>query len=224
MDTNVQLPTKVRVQLCSTSTSSESSTKSFSIEQNGPDSPPNVCIQAVCDSMKRQIISRAFYGWLAYCRHLSTVRTHLSGLVNSKIITSDNANDGITLEKWSELCVNGIVCNYEEVYRLTYFGGVAQELRKELWPYLLGHYKFGTTIEQRNELSEETRQAYENTMSEWLAVEAIVRQRDKEIQADAIAKLSSESVSAEQAPAQIQKDLSNDVSVWTIIKPLTFYT
>lgn len=53
---------------------------------------------------------------------------------------------------------------------------------------------------------------YENTMSEWLAVEAIVRQRDKETQANAIAKLSSESVSGDQVPTQIQRDLSNDVS------------
>lgn len=48
-------------------------------------------------------------------------------------------------------------------------------------------------------------------MSEWLAVEAIVRQRDKETQANAIAKLSSESTSGEQVPPQIQRDLSNDV-------------
>lgn len=49
-------------------------------------------------------------------------------------------------------------------------------------------------------------------MSEWLAVEAIVRQRDKETQASAIAKLSSESMSGEQMPNQMQRDLSNDVS------------
>lgn len=48
-------------------------------------------------------------------------------------------------------------------------------------------------------------------MSEWLAVEAIVRQRDKETQASAMAKLSSESMSGDQVPAQIQRDLSNDV-------------
>lgn len=231
MDIQTQLPSKTRVQLGSSSTSSESSTRSFnSIDQNAPDSPPSVCIQAVCDSMKRQIISRAFYGWLAYCRHLSTVRTHLSGLVNATIVSGDDAKNGalfsrqkttpvinfsvfsgLTVEKWNELCVNGVVKDSEEIYRLAYFGGIAHELRKDLWPYLLGHYKFGTTEKQRELLSEETKQAYENTMSEWLAVEAIVKQRDKEIQANAIAKLSSESVSGEQAPTQIQRELSNDV-------------
>lgn len=55
-------------------------------------------------------------------------------------------------------------------------------------------------------------------MSEWLAVEAIVRQRDKEKQASAIAKLSSESMSSEQVPAQIQRDLSNDVTNPKILK------
>lgn len=230
MDVQAQLPAKTRVQLGSSSTSSESSSKSFSMDnQNSvPDSPPSVCIQAVCDSMKRQIISRAFYGWLAYCRHLRTVRTHLSGLVNATIVSGEGAGGGLTKEKWEELCVDGVVSDSDEVsnlgskpslvifaenqvYRLAYFGGMAHDLRKVVWPYLLGHYKFGSTVEQRGQLCEETRQAYENTMSEWLAVEAIVRQRDKETQANAIAKLSSESMSGEQVPTQIQRDLSNDV-------------
>ncbi|ERL93657.1 hypothetical protein D910_10945, partial [Dendroctonus ponderosae] len=200
-------------------------------QQIVPDSPPSVYIQAVCDSMKKQIISRAFYGWLAYCRHLSTVRTHLSGLVNGKIINGEGASEGnpllnpsssaapfnqtpptgITVEKWTQLCVDGVVTDADEVYRFTYFGGVANELRTEIWPYLLGHYKFGSTADQRQNLAEETKQAYENTMSEWLAVEAIVRQRDKEDQAHAIAKLSSESMSGDQMPDGLQRDLSNEV-------------
>lgn len=27
--------------------------------------------------------------------------------------------------------------------RLVYYGGVQHDIRKEVWPFLLGHYKFG---------------------------------------------------------------------------------
>lgn len=143
--------------------------------------------------MKRQIISRAFYGWLAYCRHLSTVRTHLSGLVHGQTPIPDiGTENGLTEERWRDLHdESGIVSLESEVYRLVYFGGVAHEIRKEVWPYLLGHYSFGQSPSERSELDENTRHYYETTMSEWLAVEAIVRQLDKEKTAHAVAKLSS---------------------------------
>lgn len=66
---------------------------------------------------------------------------------------------GITVQKWAELCIEGIVKDLDEVYRLAYFGGIAHELRKDVWPYLLGHYKFGSTQAERDQLSEETKQA-----------------------------------------------------------------
>lgn len=52
-------------------------------------------------------------------------------------------------------------------------------------------------------------------MTEWLAVEAIVRQKDKEIMAANIAKLSSESTSGEPVPLTpgLPNDMSNDVCI-----------
>lgn len=91
-------------------------------------------IQLVCDTMKRQIISRAFYGWLAYCRHLSTVQTHLSGLVNQSIVSQNDASEGLTRDKWNHMNVNGVITDKAEVFRLTYYGGVCHEIRKEVTP------------------------------------------------------------------------------------------
>lgn len=105
--------------------------------------------------------------------------------------------DGLTVEKWKELNKNDAADNASEVLRLVYFGGVAPELRKEIWPYLLGHYTFGSSLEERQRLNETCKHYYETTMSEWLAVDAIVQQREKEKTARAVAKLSSGSNSGQ---------------------------
>lgn len=83
--------------------------------------------------MKKQILSRAFYGWLAYCRHLKTVRTHLSGLVNVKIIDGEGAGEGLTKEVWESLRLDdGTICFEEEVFRRTYYGSIEHNIRKEV--------------------------------------------------------------------------------------------
>ncbi|KAH8292879.1 hypothetical protein KR044_002681, partial [Drosophila immigrans] len=192
-------PRRKHLGSCSTTGSSDCSSKSLSIDQSSNPDPPLIqasqtaSIELVCSTMRRQIISRAFYGWLAYCRHLSTVRTHLSGLVNGRI-TPDLAADeeGLSRQKWNAMHVDGVVSSELELYRLVYFGGVEHEVRKEVWPYLLGHYAFGSSPDERQKQDETCKHYYETTMSEWLAVEAIVRQREKEKTALAVAKLSAE--------------------------------
>ncbi|XP_072018949.1 small G protein signaling modulator 2-like [Amphiura filiformis] len=172
-------------------------------------------IKLLCDTMRKQIISRAFYGWLAHCRHLRTVRTHLSGLVHPVIITKEgqlSAKNGLTEERWHQLFENEMITDEAEVMKLVYFGGVQHEIRKEVWPYLLGHYKFGSTADDRCSIDEGVRLTYEQVVAEWMAVEAIIRQREKDNQ---MAKFSSENSSEGQIPLT-GRDPSLDSEVFEI--------
>ncbi|XP_062398791.1 small G protein signaling modulator 1 isoform X2 [Sardina pilchardus] len=177
--------------------SSCSSCSQGSFSEGGP---PNGCnherapLKLLCDNMKYQIISRAFYGWLAYCRHLSTVRTHLSALVNHAIVDPDapcDAYAGLTSDVWQSFLQDCSSYEETELLRLVYYGGVEPSLRKEVWPFLLGHYQFGMSVDQRKEVDEQVRLCYEQTMSEWQGCEAIVKQREREQHAVALAKCSS---------------------------------
>lgn len=107
-------------------------------------------------------------------------------------------SQGLTKKRWYQLNANGRLDDPAEFYRLVYYGGVHEDLRKEVWPYLLGHYAFGTNKAQRQRQDTNAKHFYETTMSEWLAVEAIVRQREKEKAARALAKLSSGSNSGNE--------------------------
>eukprot|EP00070_Physeter_catodon_P029441 XP_028336335.1 small G protein signaling modulator 1 [Physeter catodon] len=79
----------------------------------------------------------------------------------------------------------------QELLRLVYYGGIQPEIRKAVWPFLLGHYQFGMTETERKEVDEQMHACYAQTMSEWLGCEAIVRQRERESHAAALAKCSS---------------------------------
>ncbi|XP_022050326.2 small G protein signaling modulator 1 isoform X1 [Acanthochromis polyacanthus] len=194
-----------------------------SCSQNGSSdgSLPNGCnqerapLKLLCDTMKYQIISRAFYGWLAYCRHLSTVRTHLSALVNTTIVDPDvpgDARGGLSVEVWAGFLKDSSAYEEKEIHRLVYFGGVTPSLRKEVWPFLLGHYQFTMTEKCRLEIDEHMRLVYEQTMKEWQGCEAIVRQREREKHAEALARCSS-GASVERGPVQRDSTISTDSSL-----------
>ncbi|KAF0291052.1 Small G protein signaling modulator 1 [Amphibalanus amphitrite] len=163
-------------------------------ESDGQVSPS---IKLVCDSMRRQILTRAFYGWMAHCRHLRTVRTHLAGLVSANLVSPQQPTDatcGLTGALWDAWGADGSWHNPDEVFRHVYFGGVEPERRRHIWPFLLGHYAFDSTPAERETQDETLRHDYESIMSEWLAVEAIVRQRDRELAATNMARCSQNSV------------------------------
>ncbi|XP_063051121.1 microtubule-associated protein futsch [Engraulis encrasicolus] len=203
----------------------KSSCSSCSQSSFSEGAPPNGCnherapLKLLCDNMKYQIISRAFYGWLAYCRHLSTVRTHLSALVNHTIVAPDapcDACSGLTADVWQSFLQDCSSCEETELLRLVYFGGVEPSLRKEVWPFLLGHYRFGMTEDKRKEVDEQVRVYYEQTMSEWQGCEAVVKQREREQHAVALAKCSSgasiDSTSTSQKLMHRDSTLSNESS------------
>ncbi|XP_004074964.1 small G protein signaling modulator 1 [Oryzias latipes] len=194
-----------------------------SCSQNGSSdgSLPNGCnqerapLKLLCDTMKYQIISRAFYGWLAYCRHLSTVRTHLSALVNTTMVDPDVpcvARGGLSVEVWANFLKDSSTYEEKEIHRLVYFGGVAPSLRKEVWPFLLGHYEFTMTEKRRLEIDKQMQTLYEQTMKEWQGCEVIVRQREREKHAEALARCSS-GTSVERGPIQRDSTISTDSSL-----------
>ncbi|XP_072103649.1 small G protein signaling modulator 1 [Mobula birostris] len=198
----------------------KSSCSSCSQSGSSDGGPSNGCnhertpLKMLCDNMKYQILSRAFYGWLAYCRHLSTVRTHLSALVNHTIISPvapSNAGCGLTREIWHSFLQDRRSYEEQELLRLIYYGGIEAEIRKEVWPFLLGHYQFGMNDAERKEVDDQIRNCYEQTMGEWMACEAVVRQRERESHAAALAKCSS----AVSLDAQIQRMMHRDSTVST---------
>ncbi|XP_019348922.1 small G protein signaling modulator 2 isoform X3 [Alligator mississippiensis] len=175
-------------------------------------------LKMLCESMKRQIVSRAFYGWLAYCRHLSTVRTHLSALVNHTIVPPDkptSATGGLTKEVWSKYQKDKKNYKELELLRRVYYGGVQHEIRKEVWPFLLGHYKFGMTKKDMDRVDEDIALQYQKVMAEWKACEVIVKQREKESHYATLAKFSSGSSIDSHVQRLIHRDstISNDVFI-----------
>uniref|UniRef100_A0A8C7CFX0 Small G protein signaling modulator 1 n=1 Tax=Oncorhynchus kisutch TaxID=8019 RepID=A0A8C7CFX0_ONCKI len=201
----------------------------FSCALNGSrvGSLPNGCnqdrapLKLLCDTMKYQIISRGgascgnvLYARLAYCRHLSTVRIHLSALVNPTIVDPNvphDAQEGLTVDVWSSFLQDRSAYDEHELLRLVYYGGVAPTIRKEVWPFLLGHYHFDMTQKCRMEVDEQVRACYEQTMKEWLGCEVIVKQKEGEKHAEAIAKCNS--VASVDRPGPVQRDstISTDV-------------
>ncbi|XP_057570296.1 small G protein signaling modulator 2 isoform X3 [Hippopotamus amphibius kiboko] len=193
---------------------------------SSPYAPPSHCscvpnrlpLRLLCESMKRQIVSRAFYGWLAYCRHLSTVRTHLSALVHHHIIPParpPGASAGLTKDVWSKYQKDEKNYKALELLRQVYCGGVEHEIRRDVWPFLLGHYKFGMSKKEMEQVDTAVAARYQRVLAEWKACEVVVRQREREAHPTTLTKFSSGSSIDSHVQHLVHRDstISNDVFV-----------
>nr|KAF6458775.1 small G protein signaling modulator 2 [Rousettus aegyptiacus] len=180
--------------------------------------PDRLPLRLLCESMKRQIVSRAFYGWLAYCRHLATVRTHLSALVHHNIIPPGRppgASGGLTKDVWSKYQKDEKNYKELELLRQVYYGGVEHEIRKDVWPFLLGHYKFGMSKKEMEQVDAVVAVRYQRVLTEWKACELVVRQREQEAHPATLTKFSSGSSIDSHVQRLIHRDstISNDVFI-----------
>ncbi|UJR21141.1 hypothetical protein I4U23_024240 [Adineta vaga] len=136
---------------------------------------------SLCDTMRRQILSRAFYGWLAYCRHLKTVRAHLTTLVYPVSVGVNEQlplNVSLTVESWTELFLNqqknNLPVDKKQIYRRIYSGGCHPSIRKQVWPFLFSHYSFDSTNDERIEIDQIITTQYQKLTEEWQSAEEIV--------------------------------------------------
>uniref|UniRef100_A0A2K6FP75 Small G protein signaling modulator 1 n=1 Tax=Propithecus coquereli TaxID=379532 RepID=A0A2K6FP75_PROCO len=129
-------PRKSSCSSCSQSGSADGSSTNGCNHERAP-------LKLLCDNMKYQILSRAFYG----CTYRSalSVTCHMAAL---------NRKGGREMESASY--------EEQELLRLIYYGGIQPEIRKAVWPFLLGHYQFGMTETERKESSQSCSSGHQN--------------------------------------------------------------
>ncbi|KAL8152568.1 hypothetical protein V2J09_010328 [Rumex salicifolius] len=76
-------------------------------------------------------------------------------------------------EEWATfLDSEGRVMAPKELKKRIFYGGVSHELRKEVWPFLLGYYEYDSTIAEREYLRLMKKQEFETIKHQWQNISA----------------------------------------------------
>ncbi|VDO92333.1 unnamed protein product [Heligmosomoides polygyrus] len=136
-------------------------------------------IDRACQSMRHQILARAFFGWLSYCRHLRTVRKHLLYLVDTKEMSGEEEAMPVDEEFWKRCRTEKTPELEEEFHLRVYWKGIegSKHLRRQAWPYLLKLFRWDEDPEPK--ISEFTTK-YREDVENWRVLEAEVRRQDEE--------------------------------------------
>lgn len=158
--------------------------------------------------MKKQILCRAFYGWLAYHRHLKTITTHLVDLINleKEVLGKKSADTEFELDdqgnkinigeyyllnklkldqtlwnKWidDDKKENKLPNNKEYFYKIIYLNGIENAIRKQVWPFLLDHFTIEMTVEERRIKNLNNCELYYKLIEEWKPFEELINAKDQ---------------------------------------------
>ncbi|PAV62790.1 hypothetical protein WR25_23423 isoform A [Diploscapter pachys] len=159
------------------------------------DSLINMQMGKACESMRHQILARAFYGWLTYCRHLKTIRKHLLYLVETNVVQGEEDAQPVDEEFWKKCRAEKTPELEQEFLSRVYWKGIEgsnpKELRRQAWPYLIGLFKWDENQEPKTgEFTKKYRYNlvfkyiflinFRREVDDWRVLEAEVRKRDEE--------------------------------------------
>jgi hypothetical protein len=176
-----------------------------------PRAENRVKLRTLCADMRYRIMSRAFYGWYKHCKQTKTLKNHLFKLILPQDMThiedeSSNDNDSLLSEYMrdsrplDETVWTRLICtepsdrsfNRNLFYKLIYLYGIeGNELRKKVWPYLLGVFTFEMSQAEIDAKVRDINENYSRLMAEWQSVEVHVKQREEEKNITPIKDLSS---------------------------------
>ncbi|XP_065316610.1 small G protein signaling modulator 1-like isoform X3 [Gordionus sp. m RMFG-2023] len=211
--------------LCHADEKLNTSSQTISINDNATSQDKKLLLaresmQQLCETMKKQITTRAFIGWLSYCKHIRAVRNQLSHLVYPW-------SRYVKYVEREELCKNGLtkelltliqdtdsrIIDPDLMIGAIYMGGVQDNLREKIWPFLLEYYHFSSTTEERTALLKNSKQSYEYNYAEWAKLESFIKERDKEIAAIQLQKMTEKSFSNCTDKISCTIDQENDANI-----------
>ncbi|CAD5222297.1 unnamed protein product [Bursaphelenchus xylophilus] len=176
-----------------------------------------VSLMDACETVRRQILSRAFYGWLSYCRHMKTVRTHLACTINNiRLDEALYAGKIVDSEFWERCRAEQSIELQKEFWIRAYLNGIQPELRAHAWPYLLNLIGWN---ENTDRFRDEWRKRYEKKVDKWKEIEKEVIKRDCEQFENARMRQSSEVDLHENSNWSKGKSMSTEVFMDSNAKP-----
>ncbi|KAF5403686.1 hypothetical protein PHET_02955 [Paragonimus heterotremus] len=152
------------------------------------------------DSIKLTLLANLFYAWLAHCRYMKLVNTHLSGLVihsSACYDQTDSSWEALNSKTWAERYTSlseeeKMHFDPTQIYQQIYHSGCDPTIRTQVWPYLLGLFKWSMTDMEKQDHMNKLSQHYWSKQAEWMSLQQSLEE-NKDYESVSLTPLSSES-------------------------------